>query len=75
MALIYTGRAANLVVDGKTYHPGDRVNISKDRAAGLAARSNLHSFETVDGDDILEAATAPPATASRAARTAETPAP
>lgn len=64
MALIYTGRASTLVVDGKTYHPGDRVTISKERAAALAASSRLHTFETVDGADVLESATAPSAPAS-----------
>ena len=73
MPFIYTGRAATLVVDGKAYHPGDRVPISKDRAAALAARSNLHSFETVDGADVLDVATAP-TPAARVARTAEAPA-
>lgn len=68
MALTYTGRADQLIVDGRTYKPGDRVNISKQRAAALAASSRLHSFEDVDGD-ILEAATSstpPPTTPDRA---------
>lgn len=59
MALIYTGRADTLVVDGKTYRHGDRVQISKARAAQLAASSRLHSFEDDEGHDVLEAATTP----------------
>lgn len=71
MALKYTGRADVLVVDGKSYRRGggkdadgttygdfEHVNISKSRAAHMAAQSRLHSFEDADGD-ILEAATAP----------------
>lgn len=59
MRLKYTGRADVLSVDGKTYHTGDIVPISKERAAAMAAQSRLHSFETVDGADVLDEVTAP----------------
>ena len=61
MALTYTGRADVLVVDGREYHPGDKVPISKARAAQLSATSRLHTFEDADGKDVLDAATAPAA--------------
>lgn len=72
MALKYTGTATVLVVDGKSYRRGggegadgtkygdfDRVNISKSRAAQLSAQSKGHSFEDADGNDVLDAETAP----------------
>ena len=59
MRLRYTGRADRFVYGGKEYHPGDFVPISKEDAARESARTNLHSFETVEGADVLEQATAP----------------
>lgn len=47
MALRYTGRANPLVIDGRAYAPGDIVPLSQADADRMAARTNLHSFETV----------------------------
>ena len=47
MALKYTGRANPLVIDGRAYKPGDLVPLSQADALRLAARTNLHSFESV----------------------------
>lgn len=61
--LKYTGRADVLSIDGRTYRRADGdfdkpIQISKARAAQMAAGSRLHSFEDADGD-VLETATAP----------------
>lgn len=67
----YTGRANELVIDGRRYRAKagedengkygsfDHVQISKTQAANLAAQSRLHSFEDAGGD-VLDQSTAPP---------------
>lgn len=61
MAYKYTGRADTLLIEpgGKPYRHGDMVPISKDRALSLVGSSRLHSFETADGKDLLDAETEP----------------
>ena len=75
MAFKYTGRANTLNFKGKIYttpdnyaaHPGlydgsfDKPipGMTQEIAVGLASRSNLHSFETTEGEDLLDRVTTP----------------
>lgn len=74
MPLKYTGRADTLTVGGKTYakpelykkHPemydssfDKAIPISQQDALNLINQSGMHSFETVQGEDLEDKVTSP----------------